>query len=154
MNLYQLYRRQSLNLTRQEAWDFFSSPHYLNQITPAFFNVEITSRVPAKIYTGLMIGYRMKAVFGWPMPWLSEISHCNEPHRFVYQQAVGPFKFWSHEVCLTEEQGHIVMEDLVFYAMPWGWLGQVMHGLLIGGKLQRIFDARQNYLRAKWGVDV
>ncbi|MCK9605131.1 MAG: SRPBCC family protein [Methylomonas sp.] len=154
MNLYQLYRRQALNLTRQEAWDFFSSPHYLNHITPAFFNVEITSRVPAKIYTGLMIGYRMKAVFGWPMPWLSEISHCNEPHRFVYQQAVGPFKFWSHEVCLTEEQGHVVMEDLVFYAMPWGWLGQVMHRLLIGGKLQRIFDTRQNYLQAKWGVDV
>ncbi|MCQ8127814.1 SRPBCC family protein [Methylomonas rivi] len=154
MNLYQLYRRQALTLTRQEAWDFFSSPHYLNQITPDFFNVEITSKVPAKIYTGLMIAYRMRAVFGRAMPWLSEISHCDEPHRFVYQQAVGPFKFWSHEVCLTEQQGHIVMEDIVFYAMPFGWFGRIMHSLLIRKKLQRIFDTRQAYLHAKWGVGV
>lgn len=154
MNLYQLYRRQALTMTRQEAWDFFSSPHYLNQITPDFFNVEITSQVPAKIYAGLMIGYRMKAVFGWTMPWLSEISHCEEPHRFVYQQAVGPFKFWSHEVCLTEQQGHIVMEDIVFYAMPLGWFGRMMHSVLIRKKLQNIFDTRQAYLHAKWGVDV
>lgn len=154
MNLYQLYRRQALTLTRQEAWDFFSSPHYLNQITPEFFSVEITSRVPTTIYTGLMISYRMKAVFGWDMPWLSEISHCDEPHRFVYQQAVGPFKFWSHEVCLTEQPGHVVVEDIVFYAMPFGWFGRMMHSVLIRNKLQRIFDTRQAYLHAKWGLDV
>jgi ligand-binding SRPBCC domain-containing protein len=154
MKIYQLYRRQILNLSQQEAWDFFSSPYYLNEITPDFFNVEIVSKVPAKIYAGLMISYRMKAVWGLPMGWLSEISQCEEPHRFVYQQGVGPFKFWSHEVCLTQQEQSIIMEDIVFYAMPWGWLGQCLHGLLIGGKLQQIFDTRQEYLQAKWGVEV
>ena len=153
MKIYQLYRQQALNLSRQEAWDFFSSPYYLNQITPDFFNVEITSKVPQKIYAGLMISYRMKAVFGVPMDWLSEVSHCDEPYRFVYRQGIGPFKFWGHEVCLTEEHDHIVMEDIVFYAMPWGWLGQCLHALLIGPKLQQIFDTRQRYLQVKWGVD-
>lgn len=152
MKIYQLYRRQKLKLSRQMAWDFFSSPYYLNEITPGFFNVEITSRVPEKIYAGLMISYRMKAVFGMPMAWLSEVSHCDEPHRFVYQQAVGPFKFWSHEVCLTEADDGIVVEDIVFYAMPWAWFGQCMHALLIGGKLQRIFDTRSEYLQKRWGV--
>lgn len=151
MKIYQLYRRQNLKLSQQEAWDFFSSPYYLNEITPNFFNVEIVSRVPAKIYAGLMISYRMKAVWGLPMGWLSEISHCDEPHRFVYQQGVGPFKFWSHEVCLTQQDHGVVMEDIVFYAMPWGWLGQCLHALLIGGKLQQIFDTRQEYLQDKWG---
>lgn len=154
MKIYQLYRRQILNLSQQEAWDFFSSPYYLNEITPDFFNVEIVSNVPAKIYAGLMISYRMKAVWGLPMGWLSEISQCEEPHRFVYQQGVGPFKFWSHEVCLTQQEQSIIMEDIVFYAMPWGWLGQCLHALLIGGKLQQIFDTRQEYLQAKWGVEV
>jgi ligand-binding SRPBCC domain-containing protein len=154
MKIYQLYRRQVLKLSQQQAWDFFSSPYYLNEITPDFFNVEIVSKVPAKIYAGLMISYRMKAVWGLPMGWLSEISHCEEPHRFVYQQAVGPFKFWSHEVCLTQQDQSIIMEDIVFYAMPWGWLGQCLHALLIGDKLQQIFDTRQNYLQAKWGVEV
>ncbi len=154
MKIYQLYRRQVLKLSQQQAWDFFSSPYYLNEITPDFFNVEIVSKVPAKIYAGLMISYRMKAVWGLPMGWLSEISHCEEPHRFVYQQGVGPFKFWSHEVCLTQQDQSIIMEDIVFYAMPWGWLGQCLHALLIGDKLQQIFDTRQNYLQAKWGVEV
>jgi ligand-binding SRPBCC domain-containing protein len=154
MKIYQLYRRQVLKLSQQQAWDFFSSPYYLNEITPDFFNVEIVSKVPAKIYAGLMISYRMKAVWGLPMAWLSEISHCEEPHRFVYQQGVGPFKFWSHEVCLTQQDQSIIMEDIVFYAMPWGWLGQCLHALLIGDKLQQIFDTRQNYLQAKWGVEV
>jgi ligand-binding SRPBCC domain-containing protein len=154
MKIYQLYRRQVLKLSQHQAWDFFSSPYYLNEITPDFFNVEIVSKVPAKIYAGLMISYRMKAVWGLPMGWLSEISHCEEPHRFVYQQGVGPFKFWSHEVCLTQLEQSVIMEDIVFYAMPWGWLGQCLHALLIGGKLQQIFDTRQNYLQAKWRVEV
>lgn len=152
MKIYQLYRQQRLNLSRQVAWDFFSSPYYLNEITPDFFNVEISSKVPEKIYAGLMISYRMKAVLGIPMAWLSEVSHCDEPHRFVYQQAVGPFKFWSHEVCLTEMNEGVVLEDIVFYAMPWGWLGDCLQMLLIGDKLNQIFDTRRDYLQAKWGV--
>jgi len=152
MKIYQLYRRQELVLSREEAWNFFSSPYYLNEITPAFFNVEITSHVPEKIYAGLMISYRMKAVLGIPMTWLSEVSHCDEPRRFVYRQGVGPFKLWSHEVGLTETEEGILLEDIVFYVMPWGWLGQCLHALLIGNKLNRIFDTRRDYLQAKWGV--
>jgi len=153
MKIYHLYRKQELRLSRQEAWDFFSSPYYLNEITPDFFHVEITSPVPAKIYAGLMIRYRMQAVFGVPMAWLSEVSHCDEPNRFVYQQAVGPFKFWSHEVCLSETERGVVMEDIVFYAMPLGWLGPLFHACLIGDKLERIFETRRQHLHARWGVD-
>lgn len=152
MQIYQLYRRQALNMTLQEAWDFFSSPYNLNDITPAFFNVEITSRVPEKIYGGLMISYRMKAVFGIPMAWLSEVSHCNEPERFVYQQRIGPFKFWSHEVCLAETENGIQLEDIMFYAMPLGWLGDLVHRWLIADRLERIFATRHDFLQAKWGV--
>ena len=149
MQIYQLYRRQELNMTVQEAWEFFSSPYNLNVITPDFFHVEITSKVPDKIYTGLMISYRMKSVFGIPMAWLSEICHCDEPKRFVYQQRIGPFKFWSHEVCLTEIDGGIVLEDIMFYAMPFGWLGKMLHRWLIADKLKQIFDTRRDYLQAK-----
>jgi ligand-binding SRPBCC domain-containing protein len=59
MKIYQLYRQQHLNLTLQEAWKFFSSPYYLNDITPDFFHVSIISKVPEKIYAGLMLHYQM-----------------------------------------------------------------------------------------------
>jgi ligand-binding SRPBCC domain-containing protein len=152
MKIYQLYRQQTLNMTIQDAWSFFSSPYHLNDITPDFFHVTITSKVPEKIYAGLMISYQMKAVFGIPMNWLSEVSHCNEPKRFVYEQRIGPFKFWSHEVCLTEQHNGILLEDIMFYAMPLGWLGQLINTVLIADKLERIFDTRHTYLQSKFGM--
>lgn len=152
MKIYQLYRQQTLNMTIQDAWSFFSSPYHLNDITPDFFHVTITSKVPEKMYAGLMISYQMKAVFGIPMNWLSEVSHCDEPKRFVYEQRIGPFKFWSHEVCLTEQQNGILLEDIMFYAMPLGWLGQLINRVLIADKLERIFDTRHTYLQSKFGM--
>jgi len=152
MKIYQLYRRQALALPIREAWPFFSSPYNLNEITPDFFHVTVTSNVPEQIYSGLMISYSMKAVFGLPMAWLSEVSHCDKPKRFVYEQRIGPFKFWSHEVCLTEQGNGIVLEDIVFYAMPFGWLGQLLNKVLIADKLARIFKVRHDYLNGRWGI--
>ena len=152
MPINRLYKRQTLNLSLDEAWRFFSSPYHLNDITPDFFNVSITSPVYEDIYGGLLISYSMKAVLGIPMTWVSEISHCDKPRRFVYQQAIGPFKFWSHEVALSQEDSFVILEDIVFYAMPFGWLGQLLNKLLIAKKLEQIFTTRYDYLQARWGV--
>lgn len=152
MKIYQLYYRQVLSLPIQEAWAFFSSPYNLNTITPDFFNVTVTSKVPERIYSGLMISYSMKAVFGIPMAWLSEVSHYDEPKRFVYEQRIGPFNFWSHEVSLTEVGDNIVLEDIVFYAMPLGFFGQLLNKLLIAEKLAKIFNVRHDYLQSRWGI--
>lgn len=152
MTVYRMYRRQALRLSLSEAWDFLSSPHHLNEITPAFFNVEITSEVPDRIYAGLLISYKMKAVFGIPMTWLSEVCHCDEPNYFIYQQRIGPFKFWSHEVRLTEYRDGILVEDIMFYAMPFGWLGSWINNVMIADRLDRIFAVRRDALQAKWGM--
>ncbi len=152
MKIYRLYRRQALVIPIDQAWRFFSSPHNLNEITPDFFNIRVLSPVPDNSYSGLMIHYAMKAVFGIPMAWLSEISYCDEPNRFIYEQRIGPFKFWSHEVCLTEHDDGIVLEDIVFYAMPLSWLGRILNKFLIADKLEKIFTFRSDYLDARWGL--
>jgi hypothetical protein len=36
--------------------------------------------------------------------------------------------------------------------MRWGWLGDLLHAMVIHDKLNRIFDARQDYLQAHWGT--
>jgi len=151
MKIYHLYRQQSLNVSKEDAWEFLSSPYHLNEVTPDFFNVKITSKVPKSIYAGLMISYQMQAVFGVPMAWLSEVSQCVELKRFIYQQRVGPFKFLSHEVRLTESESGIVLEDILFYAMPFGKFGEIIHWALIGDKLKQIFDTRHDVLEIKWG---
>ena len=154
MKVHQLYRKQTLNLSLEQAWQFFSSPFFLNQITPDFFHVEILSAVPEDIYAGLMISYQMKAVGGLPMAWLSEVSHCQTHQYFIYQQREGPFKFWSHEVRLTPAAEGVIIEDMVFYTMPWLIIGEWLHSLLIGKRLQQIFDTRSRYLEQRWGLSV
>jgi ligand-binding SRPBCC domain-containing protein len=110
---------------------------------------ESPSTFPKKIYAGLLIGYRMKVVFGIPAL-LSEVRQCDEPKRFVCQQRIGPFKCWSHEVCLTETQNGIALEDIIFYVLPFGWVGELLNRWLSAGGLKRIFDTRRDYLQAKW----
>lgn len=151
VTIHTLYYQQTLNMSQVEAWQFFSSPQHLNSITPDFFHVVPTSNVPNEIYSGLLIHYTMKAIMGLPMSWLSEISHCQSPHYFIYQQRIGPFKFWSHEVRLTEKNSMIKVEDIVFYSMPFGIVGELMHKLLIAKKLTDIFETRQAYLKRNWG---
>lgn len=75
MKIYTLKRRQILPITLEEAWPFFSTPHNLEQITPAFLNFHITSTVPDEIYNGLIITYRIAAVARIPMAWVTEIKH-------------------------------------------------------------------------------
>ncbi|MBT3813694.1 MAG: SRPBCC family protein [Gammaproteobacteria bacterium] len=150
MKIHQLYYRQSLNISRHEAWKFFTSPLHLNTITPDFFTITPVSKVPEKIYSGLMIAYTLKAVFNWPMAWLSEISHCETEHYFIYEQRIGPFKFWSHEVRLTQQINNILVEDIVFYAMPFGLLGRLCHQWIIADKLADIFNTRRDYLAERW----
>ena len=56
-------------------------------------------------------------------------------------------------MCLTETPDGIMLEDIMFYAMPLGWLGQLFNTLLIDHKLERIFDTRRDYLDSQWGLN-
>ena len=70
MKVYCLRRRQVLPISLEQAWLFFSAPHHLEEITPVFLRFQITSEVPEKIYSSLIITYRIEAVAGIPMTWV------------------------------------------------------------------------------------
>ncbi len=152
MKVYRLHRRQHLPISLEQAWPFFSSPRNLEAITPAFLNFEITSELPERVYSGLIITYRIAAVAGIPMTWVTEVKDVEPLRRFVDEQRLGPFRFWHHEHVFREAPGGgIVMEDTVHYVMPWGWLGQAVHALFIGARLREIFDFRRECVAGLWG---
>jgi ligand-binding SRPBCC domain-containing protein len=146
VKIYTLKRRQILPITLEEAWPFFSTPRNLEQITPAFLNFHILSEVPDEIYNGLIIVYRIAAVAGIPMDWVTEIKQAQPLCQFVDEQRIGPFRFWHHLHRFRAVEGGIEMEDIVHYVMPWGGLGQCVHAMFIRARLQAIFDFRQDYL--------
>ena len=150
MTIHHLYRRQFLPITLAEAWPFFSTPRNLEAITPEFLHFRITSAVHEDIYSGLIITYKIAAVAGIPMTWVTEIKHVEPQRRFVDEQRIGPFRFWFHEHRFEAVDGGVMMEDIVHYVMPWGWLGEMVHAAFIRHRLKAIFDFRQDYLAGRW----
>jgi ligand-binding SRPBCC domain-containing protein len=151
MKLYRLERRQFLPVALETAWEFFSDPHNLQQITPVWLDFKITHTIPDKMVAGMIIRYRLKTLFQLPTTWITEITHVAEPYFFVDEMRLGPYRFWHHQHRFIEKSGGIEMHDTVHYALKFGLLGQILHNMIIGNKLNEIFDYRRTALEAIFG---
>ncbi len=144
MKVYTLRRTQIIRTTMEDCWAFFSNPNNLSKITPASFDFRVLSEVPEKIYAGLMIQYRVKPLAGIPMTWVTEITHVRELEYFSDEQRVGPYALWHHEHFFTKlDGGRVEVRDLLHYAMPFSFIGNIVHELLVKGQLEQLFSHRE-----------
>ncbi len=146
-----LKRTQWLPITLDEAWDFFSSPANLNDITPEDMVFEIISEVPKVMYEGLFIMYRIKPIFNIPMRWVTEITHIKGRSYFIDEQRSGPYRIWHHEHHFEEKDGGVLMTDLLYYDVGMGWIGKCASLLFVDRKVKEIFDYRFQLLEEKFG---
>ena len=153
MKLYRLDRFQFLPISIETAWNFFSNPHNLPQITPDWLNLKITNAISEKMHAGMVINYRVKPLFQIPTTWISEITHAIAPVFFVDEMRSGPYRFWHHQHRFAEKTDGVEMRDTVHYAMKFGLLGQSLHDMVIGAKLMEIFDYRRTALERIFGSD-
>lgn len=152
MKLHHLHRRQSLPISIDTAWDFFSSPMNLTTITPPWLGLQITSQPPPAIHNGLIVTYRVRPLWGLPTTWITEIAHVEPPVSFVDEQRLGPYRFWHHRHIFNQIPGGVEMTDSVHYVMPMGIIGDLFHRFLIEKKLAAIFDFRRNTLERLFGT--
>jgi ligand-binding SRPBCC domain-containing protein len=140
--MYQIKFKQVIPTDLQTCWNFFSSPRNLKTITPDYMGFEVLVELPEKMYSGLMIEYRVKPLLGIPLKWITEITHVDELKFFVDEQRKGPYKIWHHEHHFREIQGGVEMIDIVSYELPFGLIGNLVHPILVKQKLKEIFDYR------------
>lgn len=145
MGVYYLHAEQLLPVDLQTAWAFFSSPNNLAKITPP--EMDFTPLTPmadgAEIYTGMLIDYKVKPLFGIPMHWQTEINTVEKPNRFVDSQLKGPYRLWEHTHTFIQTDKGVLMKDDVKYQLPLGPLGSLAHALLVHKKLQALFRFRK-----------
>ena len=146
MKIYKLEAKQILSVTKSECWKFFSDPNNLQAITPPDMDFEIKSDLPAKVYPGQIIIYRIKLFPGIKVSWVTEITQVIDEEFFIDEQRFGPYKFWHHQHRFHETEDGIEMQDTVHYAIPFGTIGQMIHSLIIKRKLNYIFQYRRNIL--------
>lgn len=138
-----LERTQFLRADPAVVWTYFSTPRNLDALTPPEMHFEITGGDPAPMYQGQLIAYRIRVAPGVRLGWLTEIRHVREGRYFVDEQRRGPYALWYHEHRFEPKDGGVLMTDRVTYALPFGWLGDLVHALWVGRQLHRIFEFRR-----------
>jgi ligand-binding SRPBCC domain-containing protein len=151
MTLHQLRRIQQLPVPFEKAWSFLSDPSNLAAITPPSMGFKTLSGDGRGMYPGQIIAYEITPLFGIGMSWVTEITHVGESGYFVDEQRIGPYAFWHHKHFLAEIDGGVEMEDLLHYAMPFGFAGNLAHRL-VRKKLDGIFEYRQKRLTEIFGA--
>jgi ligand-binding SRPBCC domain-containing protein len=150
---YSLKLTQNLPISLDEAWDFFSSPLNLAEITPKEMNFVVTSEYTkaTKMYPGMIITYKVSPVFGIKLNWMTEITHVKDKVYFVDEQRFGPYALWHHQHHFKEISGGVEMTDILNYAIPYGIIGRLSNKLLVGKEIKKIFNFRIQAIEAKFG---
>ena len=151
MAMHILERKQQLPIKVKEAWDFFSIPENLGQITPPWLGFKMTTEAPGRIYPGLIIAYEVTPIAYIPIKWVTEITQVRESEFFIDDQRIGPYKLWHHQHSFKEIRGGTEIIDLVHYALPLGPIGDIAHAFIVKKQLKEIFDYRREYLNRKFG---
>ena len=141
--MYQLKTKQFVKTDMATCWDFFSDSKNLSKITPQSMGFIVRTELPDKMYEGLMIEYTVSPMLGIPMNWITEIKTVKNHSFFVDEQRKGPYRIWHHEHHFKEVEGGVEMTDIVSYELPLGFLGRLMHPILVKNKLKEIFDYRR-----------
>jgi len=152
MGFYQFKQTQKILGNIDDVWNFISSPANLKKITPDYMGFDITSGdLPAKMYAGMIICYKVSPLLGIKMNWLTEITQVEEKRFFIDEQRVGPYKIWHHQHHIEPVEGGVLMTDIVTYQPPMAFLGSIANKLIIRNKLNEIFDYRRNVLNEIFG---
>ena len=144
--MHQIKTEQVLPISLEKAWEFFSSPANLNEITPEDMRFKIIHGDLSQTYAGQIITYKVSPFPGIPMAWVTEITQCIEQKYFIDEQRFGPFKFWHHQHKFSQHKHGVLMEDILHYSLPFGFIGEIAGKLLIHKKVQGIFNYRERKL--------
>jgi len=148
--IYVIQSEQELPISLKEAWEFFSTPKNLEQLTPKNLRFKILTCSHDKMVQGQIISYKIRLMPLVWMNWVTEITLVEDGSYFIDDQRSGPYKIWHHRHTFTETEDGVLMQDEVHYLLPFGWIGKVVHVLFVKAQLKRIFDYRREMLAEKF----
>ena len=111
----------------------------------------ILSGADRPMYPGQIIQYIVTPVLGIKTKWVTEITHVVDKKYFVDEQRFGPYALWHHKHFIKPIDSGVEMEDIIDYKLPLGWLGQLIHPIMVKSKLEEIFAYRQQKLIELFG---
>jgi ligand-binding SRPBCC domain-containing protein len=151
-SVYSIKTVQKIPITLEKAWDFFSKPDNLKDITPDNLGFTILSKHHGdRMYAGQIIEYTVKPILGIPLYWMTEITHVAEQQYFVDEQRYGPYSMWHHQHHFKAIDGGVEMTDIVHYKLPLWILGDIANTIMVKAQLKGIFNFRYKAVDDKFG---
>ena len=144
MKIYRIEFNQKVPITVDKAWDFFSSPSNLAELTPKAMAFDVTTpgMENTKMYPGLIITYKVAPLFGIKLDWVTEITQVKDKEYFIDEQRFGPFAFWHHNHHFKEIEGGVEMHDILHYSVGFGPIGRIANMVMVHNQINEIFDYR------------
>lgn len=150
--VYSLKTVQKIPISLEVAWDFFSKPSNLKEITPTNLGFQIVSKHHGEeMYAGQIIEYTVRPLLGIPLYWMTEITHVKDKQYFIDEQRFGPYRLWHHQHHFTAIEGGVEMTDIVHYKLPLWFLGDIANMILVKNELKGIFDFRVKAVEERFG---
>ena len=112
---------------------------------------EILAGASMPMFKGQIIHYKVSPFPGVKTRWVTEITHLKSRDYFVDEQRFGPYALWHHKHFLKSHENGVIMEDLIDYKMPFGFLGKAFHGMIVRSQLQKVFQFRYQKLKSLFG---
>ena len=138
MKTHELCFRMRIERPVEEVFAFFADARNLERITPPWIRFRILGEPPPELRAGTEIDYQLR-LRGIPLRWRSRITAWQPPHRFVDEQARGPYRLWRHEHLFERDGDATLATDQVEFA---AFGGPLVRRFLIAPDLERIFAYR------------
>lgn len=145
-----LTQRTVIDAPLSDVFPFFTKAENLGALTPPDMAFNILNPEPLVMTSNLVIDYRI-AIGGLPLKWRTIIEEWKPGEGFVDAQHRGPYRSWFHEHRFRAEGDRTIMEDRVWYALPFGPLGRIVHALQVRRMLRRIFEYRKTRIALRFG---
>ena len=150
--VYSIKTVQKIPVSLDTAWEFFSKPDNLKNITPPNLGFNIISKHHGeKMYAGQIIEYKVSPILGIPLYWMTEITHVEDHKFFVDEQRFGPYSMWHHQHHFKAIDGGVEMTDIVHYKLPLFFLGDIANTIMVKNQLRNIFEFRYQAVDARFG---
>jgi len=144
---YVVRAEQWIGRTPEELFPFYGDARNLEKLTPPWLRFAVLTPEPIDMRAGALIDYRLR-VRGIPIRWRTRIVTWEPPHRFIDEQARGPYRQWIHEHTFDPADGGTLVADTVRY-LPRG--GSLVNKLFVAPDVKRIFKFRQERLTELFG---
>jgi len=88
---YSIKTVQQIPVSIDQAWEFFSRPDNLKDITPDNLGFDIISKYHgSQMYPGQIIEYTVRPIMGIPLYWMTEITQVADKNILLMNNVLAP----------------------------------------------------------------